>query len=145
MLLEQVRRPPVWGSLDAAGRTALVDDLFMAADLDELETWVEPGAPENQKRLRELWILYAEWRTANWVHRTNSVHGVAPSSTQVFHVYIEWRHKAPAELQPRTFARSLGAHRNWAMRWRRRWNGIVGHLKQEIWTPGTCSGRRLWD
>ena len=129
VLLEQVRVPPLWGSLDTAGRTALVDDLFLAADLDEVETWVNPAWPENQKLLRELWILYAEWRTAKWVHHTNSVHGVAPSSAQLFAVYIEWRRKGPAEFHPRTFARTLGARRKWAMRWRRRWNGSVGHLK----------------
>ena len=54
MLLEQVRVPPLWGSLDSAGRTALVDDLFLAADLDEVETWLDPACPENQKFLREL-------------------------------------------------------------------------------------------
>ena len=129
VLLEQVRVPPPWGSLDSAGRTALVDDLFLAADLDEVETWVDPACPENHNFLRELWILYAEWRTAKWVHHTNSVHGVAPSSAQLFAVYIEWRRKGPAELHPRTFARTLGARRKWAMRWRRRWNGSVGHLK----------------
>ena len=129
VLLEQVRVPPLWGSLDSAGRTALVDDLFLAADLDEVETWLDPASPENQKFLRELWILYAEWRTAKWVHHTNSVHGVAPSSAQVFAVYIDWRRKAPAELHPRSFGRTLGARRLWAMRWRRRWNGSVGHLK----------------
>ena len=71
VLLEQVRVPPLWGSLDSAGRTALVDDLFLAADLDEVETWLDPASPENQKFLRELWVLYAEWRTAKSVSYTH--------------------------------------------------------------------------
>ena len=116
VLLEHVRSPPVWGSLDADGRAALVEALFLAVDLDELESWMTPESPENRMRMQELWILDAEWRTARWVFHTNSVHGVAPSSSKVVDVYRENRLLAPPEFQPRAFARSLGARRLWAMR-----------------------------
>jgi hypothetical protein len=129
VLLEHVRSPPVWGSLDADGRAALVEALFLAVDLDELESWMTPESPENRMRMQELWILDAEWRTARWVFDTNSVHGVAPSSSKVVDVYREKRLLAPPEFQPRAFARSLGARRLWAMRWRRRWDASVGVLK----------------
>ena len=84
---------------------------------------------ENHSRMRELWVLWAECRTAQWVSRVNATRGVAPSSQAVYSVFLEWRQQAPAEYLPRDLDRSLAWRRQWACRWRERWEASMGNLK----------------
>ena len=127
-LLEKVRCPPSWGPLDEAAKEAFVEDLFMATDFENLDALMDASNPVNRPRMRELWTLHAEWRAARWVQQRNEVHGVAPSSEQVYRIYLSWRRQAPADVQPRAFERGP-LRRNWALRWRARWDGCMDNLK----------------
>lgn len=129
LLLERVVAAPPWNDLTVEEREGVVHDLFLRIDQEDLEAWVHSDDQENHSRMRELWVLWAECRTAQWVSRVNATRGVAPSSQAVYSVFLEWRQQAPADYLPRDLDRSLAWRRQWACRWRERWEASMGNLK----------------
>ena len=130
LLLDRVQAGPPWADLTPQEREAVVLDLFLQTDQEDVESWVHSEDEETHARMQELWVLWAECRTAQWVSRVNATRGVAPSSRAVYNVFVEWRQQAPQEYQPRDLEdRSLAWRRNWAWRWRSRWEASVGNLK----------------
>ena len=144
-LLEHVRGPPAWGSLDAAGRGRLVEDLFLAADIHEVEAWVDATREENLPRMVELWVIHAEWRTAQWVARVNNERGVAPSSMLVYDRYSQHLRSTPEAVQHRCPRdRTTNAKRLWAVRWRQRWGAAMGTLKMGDVDPPDVLLEKAW-
>ena len=101
MLLDRVRATPPWADLSVADREAIVNDLFLQAGEEDVQAWMQGDDDETKARMQELWVLWAECRTALWVSRVNATRGVAPSSQAVYSVFLEWRLQAPPEYQPR--------------------------------------------
>ena len=129
LLLDHLYRPMVWGNLPGPARVELIEDLFLETDLDLLESWVDVEARLHAPRMRELFSVKAELKTAQWVARVNATRGVAPSSAQVFKTYCDHMGSAPEEWRPHFSSRSRYARRMWTMRWRNRWEASLGILK----------------
>ena len=130
LILDRVAAAPPWVDLTLQEREAVVLELFLQTDNEDVEAWVHSEDEETHARMQELWVLWAECRTAQWVSRVNATRGVAPSSQAVYNVFLEWRQQAPLEYQPRDLAgRSFARRRDWAWRWRSRWEASVGNLK----------------
>ena len=128
VLLDHVRRPLVWGTLDAAGREALLEDVFTDTEIDDIALWMDEDEADNAHRLRELWTLKAEWKCAKWVGRVNAERGVAPSSRAVVQMYNHYLEACPEHLRPHV-ARSAHARVCWCERWRERWGAYLSKLK----------------
>ena len=144
-LLEQVRGPPAWGSLEAPGRGTLVEDLFLATDIHEVEAWVDATREENLPRMVELWVIHAEWRTAQWVARVNNERGVAPSSMLVYDRNSQHLRSTPEAVQHRCPRhRTANAKRLWAVRWRQRWGAAMGTLNMGDVDPPDVLLEKAW-
>ena len=130
-LLEHLPHPvaPRWGDIDRAAQLIVLEDLSLKYDANTVSTWMDHSISANRRRLRELWVVHSEWRTATWTQTLNNDKGVAPSSQKVCAKYRGFLTKAPAALGLLSEAcESLTAKHNWAFRWRRRWGGRLGAL-----------------
>ena len=144
-LLEHVRGPPAWGSLDTAGRGRLVENLFLDAGIHEVEAMVDATRMDNLLRLEELWVIHAEWQTARWVGDVNRERGVAPSSMLVYDRYSQLLLSTPEGVQHRCLrCRTTNAKRLWAVRWRRRWGAAMGKLAIGDLDPPDVLEAKAW-
>ena len=127
--LDHLRHPPPWRECTVLEKTLLLNDVVMHADLDEVESWVDPTVHHKRDGLAQVWIVLIERRTAQWVTRVNRNKGVAPSSQLVYARTWNGLCMAPFQLHPLLlWPRSMNAGRLWAVRWRRRWGATMGSL-----------------
>ena len=99
---------------DASGLLALVDD----------------ANPADPVALRQATRFLEEWRLYQWTHRLNVDKGVSPSTRSLLHRVASTRlasgHPSPHGLGTVANSRS----RMWATRFRRRWGGRYGHIRE---------------
>ena len=107
----------------------MVEDLFLAVDLDVLTELCDLANPSDPAAAKEAVRISEEWRLAQWVKRLNEQQGVAPSTDMVLGNLEAHRAELPEAIRPpwRGVAAEARA-RAWAYRWRRRWGARHGKL-----------------
>ena len=114
----------------------MVEDLFLAVDLDVLTGLCDLGNPSDPAAAKEAVRISEEWRLAQWVKQLNAQKGVAPSTDMVLAQLEAHRAELPEAMRPpwRGVAAEAWA-RAWAYRWRRRWGAFHGKLRARADLP----------
>lgn len=107
----------------------IVEDAFLAVDVDALAGLVDMNSPTNKLAMKTAVKFFEEGRLAAWVTNLNQTKGVAPSSESVLRQYECNCSCVPAEVRPPRVGVSASARaRVWAQRWRERWgfrHGVI--------------------
>ena len=124
------RFPPL---ADAVAEVTL-ETYFLAVDLEELLQ--EPENLCGVRIFREAKRWLQEWSIVSWGHDLNMSHGVAPSTASLLE-----KARAAGDLLPRSIhartrhGRPGRTARMWAHRFRKRWNAVIGKIKQNEYVP----------
>ena len=119
-----------WPSKEDQELKAMVEDLFLAVDLDVLTGLCDLANPTDPAAAKEAVRISEEWRLAQWVERLNVQKGVAPSTDMVLAQLDAHRAELPEAVRPPwRGAAAEGWARAWAYRWRRRWGARHGKLR----------------
>ena len=137
--LQQRRRrgTPLSADTSHAEVVELLEEVFLAADVDELALWTCAGHSPLQDTVLDTGQKYArEHRLAQRVRRQNSVHGVpVPSSLLVQHhgklVEKGVAHSLQASGLIQSHIPLSAAGRVWASRWRQKHGGQHRALRSE--------------
>ena len=109
---------------------AMVEEIFLKADLQEVEELCDLRNPKDLAAAREGVRFSEQWRLADWVQRLNFGSGVAPSTETVLQRLEAERLRLPELVRPAS--RGSAAEpwaRMWALRWRRRWGAKHGKVR----------------
>ena len=136
LFLSAAARQRQWPVKSDEDLKTLVEDVYLAVDMDRLVGLVDLEAPTNPSALRACVRFYEEWRLAEWVRQLKVVQGVAPSTGSVLERYEESRGRWPGTVRPRSvgLASSVKA-RVWALRWRRRSGARHGRVRAREHIP----------
>ena len=114
----------------------MVEDLFLAADVEQLGRLVDLDEPEDSSVATEALKYLEEWRAVEFVRDANSRLGVAPSTEDILRKLEANRLQIPESLRPVSKGIATEAKaRMWAKRWRERWGGCYGKLRLRDDTP----------
>ena len=118
-----------WPSIPDAAAHRMVEDLFLAADLEEIAAVSAAPDPHDSPPMRAAMKAVEEWKLVVWTRMQNSERGVAPSTDAVLQRLAADRALAghPCPHDRGTVADSPA--RMWATRWRRRWGGRSGTIR----------------
>ena len=114
--------------------TILLENHFLAIDLVELLREPESDFEVGLFRDAERWLQ--EWSIVAWGYNLNMSHGVAPSTASLLE-----KARAVGDLLPRSIhartrhGRPGRTARMWAHRFRKRWNAVIGKIKQNEYVP----------
>ena len=109
---------------------AMVEDIFLKADMQELEELCDLHSPKDIAAARAGVRFSEQWRLAEWVRRLNFGSGVAPSTETVLQRLEAERLRLPDSVRPAS--RGSAAEpwaRMWVLRWRRRWGAKHGKVR----------------
>ena len=123
-LLNRRARQYGWRDLPHDDVVGIVEDLFLAADVDELAALRDPEGPHGASALTAATAYVEEWRLAQWVAEQNRTAGVSPTTASVLERYSKQCADLPASINPAAqHVVGSAAVRSWASRWRRRLGG----------------------
>ena len=127
-----------WPAKKAVELKTMVEDLFLAVDLQELGELCDFGAPKDIVAIKAAVRLVEEWRLYQWTKGLNYGRGVAPSTETILQRLEEQRLQLPEAVRP-TYrgTAAIASARVWAARWRRSFAGKHGGIrcKSDVKTP----------
>ena len=130
MYLAKAARSRNWPAKTEDELKSIVEDAFLAVDMERCAGLVDFASPTNVTALRVAVKFHEEWRLAEWVRRLNCVQGVAPSTERVLARYEEGRGRLPDAVRPGFVGAAAATKaRVWALRWRRRWGARHGAIR----------------
>lgn len=108
---------------------AMLENYFLTVDLEELIREPESWGEIVMCREVERWLQ--EWNIVTWGHDLNMSHGVAPSTASLVEKARGTGDLLPRSIHARTrHGRPGRTARMWAHRFRKRWNVVLGKIKQ---------------
>jgi hypothetical protein len=135
-LLHHTAHKRSWPQKDDEELERMVEDLFLAADVEQLGRLVDLDDPEDSSVATEALKYLEEWRAVEFVRDANSRLGVAPSTEDILRQLEANRLQIPESLRPVSKGTAAQAKaRMWAKRWRERWGGCYGKLRLRDDTP----------
>jgi hypothetical protein len=109
---------------------ALVEELFLAADLTELTALSDMVEPADVDAMKAALVYVQQWGLVDWTRRLNAQCGVAPSTESVLLRLEEKRLTIPEQVRPRAVGSACAVSaRVWAGAWRKRWGGRHGRIR----------------
>ena len=134
--LHHIGQKRSWPQKDDEELERIVEDLFLAADVEQLGRLVDLDEPEDSAVATEALQYLEEWRAVEFVRDANSRLGVAPSTEDILRKLEANRLQIPESLRPVSKGTATQAKaRMWAKRWRERWGGCYGKLRLRDDTP----------
>ena len=130
-LFEKKRKgAPVDPSADRAELVLQLEEYFVAADTDELVSWVTPeSTPLRSSVLRKAQQYAKDWELADFVQETNTVHDSVAQSGVLLDRYSDLLRRDAPCLR-RYDLGDANARKCWAYRWRKRVGGKFGSLRK---------------
>jgi hypothetical protein len=118
-----------WPEKSAEDLLQLVEDAFMAAEVDELHALADTEQPLDVDAMGAAQGYVQQWRLAEWARSLNAI-GIAPSTENCLQRLEQWRLQVPAAVRPRAVGSAAEPKaRMWASGWRNRFQGRHGRLR----------------
>lgn len=122
-----------WPVRTEAEIARMVEDLFLAADDDEIESFHDQATPSDPDAMRAALAWVEQWRLRPWAESNNRL-GIHPDTRLAIETYEARRAALPADLRPRLWLGTPGARKR-GTRWRERWGGRDGSLRPRDVAP----------
>ena len=136
LFLAKAARERQWPAKSDVDLAALIEDAYLAMDVDRLAGLVDLEGPTSPSVLKTCVRFYEEWRLAAWVRQLNQVQGVAPSTGLVLQRYEGTRAGWPEAVRPGSVGQASSVNaRVWALRWRRRFGARHGRVRAREHVP----------
>ena len=130
--LQTVASKRSWPRKEDQELQRMVEDLFAAADMQELLGLYELEEPDDPSVVAEVIKYVQEWRPVEYVRDMNSRVGVAPSTEDILRQLEANRLQLPVQCRPESKGTAAEAKaKMWAKRFRERWGGRHGKLRIE--------------
>ena len=108
----------------------IVEDLFLAANSDNLASLTNIAEPSQPRLLQNAIRYVREWNVFCWARHLNLDKGVAPSTSMlVRQAMAEGVQVCAARAPIRACVRIPNWARKWARRWRKRWSARIGKIQ----------------
>lgn len=118
-----------WPAKSKEELVALVEHIFLSADMTLLSHLVDPASTRYDSAARLAAQFVEEWRIAAWATGLNPDCGVAPSSESIIMKYNNALQALAEHRRPKLVGCMWEASaRKWAHRWRVRWNASFGSI-----------------
>jgi hypothetical protein len=103
---------------------ALVEDLFLQIDCEEVAALVDASRPADPSALTVAYKYVEEWRAVDWVRNLNERRGVAPTNWSLLQQVEHTRVQVPADFRPPSAGPAGELRgRRFVRRLRKRWGG----------------------
>lgn len=129
VFLRQRARQRHWPERSDEDIGSLVEDAFLAADVDALASLSDLDNPSDSAALAAALDYVEQWRVQAWTEARNRL-GTAVPTRDVLSQFQERQAALPLALRPRAWGTSeMGSARMRLTRWRQRWGGRVTSLR----------------
>lgn len=115
-----------WPAKTEAELSAMVEDLMMHADPEEVDALANTSDPSHPEALRVACKYVHEWKVVDWSRRVTLEKGEAPSTRRMLQQAEADREELPERFRPGEIGTSVDRRgKRWARRLRQRWGGRV--------------------
>ena len=130
--LRRMGRQHRWPQKSDTELTVLVEDMFLAADINQLASLSNVDHHDDSHVLRAATDYVWQWRLASWAAKQNDK-GITPPTTLVLD---QWAKNRIADLRPPYLdSTAFASARMRALRWRRKFGGRIGAIRVRQHTP----------
>ena len=132
LLCKQRRGAPLPSDIDAASLEQILEDHFLASDVDRLMSWVDPSTTRLSHTVLKVAQQFVKGHLlADWVRRTNVIQGIVVRTESLIgrfnaSVAVDFSSNVVLSMV-QTNAHPTG--RKWAQRWRSKHGAVVGKLR----------------
>ena len=122
--LQTCARMRHWPPKEDTAVAEMVDQLFLASDMDEAAALSDTAEPLDEAVLMTALKHADQWNVVQWCKLQNEMHGTAPSSQAMLDKLEQRRLQTPVQSRSASMGTTaLSRGRAWARRLRLRWSG----------------------
>ena len=133
--LRRIGRQHRWPQKSDTELTVLVQDMFLAADINQLANLANFDNRDDIHRLRAATDYVWQWRLSSWTAQQNDK-GITPPTSLVLDEWAKSCMAVPLDLRPPYWGNAaFASSRMRALRWRRRFGGRIGAIRVCQHTP----------